>query len=238
MVRKGVLRLTTISHLPGGIPDPVERLALIQSKYGLGDRRTVDMAVEFSGLGLYNRTLMLRNRCGNLDFVPFVEHPKGPYYIPRFDPVTFAPMDEYDAGSIYYNGIAKPMESKLKADGNHQEHTDATALAIPSRFKVDPFDSVNRSRFKSEEYTNEFKKISDQETGQIFSHFKVHNPKESPGDGVEIFHNFFRNAAIMAVFTCPVSCAMLYFLYRRKTSHLIRLGSWGVVWEPVSQPSH
>ena len=99
---RGILRLKTVCGLPGGISDPEEALALKRSKYGLGDRRTMEQAVQFSGFALHNRTI-LGNRCGNLDHVPFVEHPLGADYIPRFDPVTFKPLDDPDVGSIYYN---------------------------------------------------------------------------------------------------------------------------------------
>jgi hypothetical protein len=72
-----------------------------RSKYGLGDRRTFDQLMEFSGVDpVHQRTL--RDRCGNIDYVPFHEHPLGPDYIPSFDPVTFDPLDEPDEGSIYY----------------------------------------------------------------------------------------------------------------------------------------
>jgi hypothetical protein len=58
-----------------------------QSKYGLGDRRTLDQAIEFSGVDTRNQVI-LGNRCGNLAYVPFKEHPFGASFIPPYDPVS------------------------------------------------------------------------------------------------------------------------------------------------------
>lgn len=74
---------------------------LRRSKYGLGDRRTFAQLMEFSGVDPIHKST-LRDRCGNIEYVPFKEHPLGPDYIPRFDEVTFDPLDEPDEGSIYY----------------------------------------------------------------------------------------------------------------------------------------
>mmetsp|Transcript_13233 Transcript_13233/g.23233 ORF Transcript_13233/g.23233 Transcript_13233/m.23233 type:complete len:187 (-) Transcript_13233:23-583(-) len=46
---------------------------------------------------------MRGNYCGNLDFVPFTEHPWGADYIPRFDNETEAFVDVRDPGSIYFD---------------------------------------------------------------------------------------------------------------------------------------
>ena len=44
-------RLKTIFHYTsGGIADTEQAKRLIRSKYGLGDRRTIDQAIEFSGM--------------------------------------------------------------------------------------------------------------------------------------------------------------------------------------------
>jgi hypothetical protein len=85
--------------------DPVENVTLGErvrrSKYGLGDRRSFAQLMEFSGVDPIHKAT-LRDRCGNIEYVPFKEHPLGPDYIPRFDEVTYAPLDEPDEGSIYY----------------------------------------------------------------------------------------------------------------------------------------
>lgn len=72
----------------------------------------MEQAVQFSGFALHNRT-SLRNRCGNIDHVPFTEHPSGAEYIPRFDPVTFEPLDEPDVGSIYYDADKLVLRQQL-----------------------------------------------------------------------------------------------------------------------------
>lgn len=41
-------------------------------------------------------------RCGNIEYVPFIEHPKGPSYIPEFHPDSFVSLEVPDEGSIYY----------------------------------------------------------------------------------------------------------------------------------------
>ena len=45
---------------------------------------------------------MTTNRCGNIEYVPFIEHPNGPDYIPKFDSSTEEFLDDYDTGSIYH----------------------------------------------------------------------------------------------------------------------------------------
>lgn len=99
-----VFRLKTILGMPGGEADAVKALRLQQSKYGLGDRRSLDQAIKFSGIDT-KHLKSLFNGCGNLDFVPFKEHSSGPDYIPRFDPNTELPLDEWDTGSVYYTGL-------------------------------------------------------------------------------------------------------------------------------------
>ena len=96
-----------------GIPRPmmeendvsiVEWLRL--SKFGLGDRRTFEQAIKFSGVDLVN-TKILGNRCGNIKYVPFKEHPLGPDYIYVFDPISEGYQDTRDPFSIYYNESQK-----------------------------------------------------------------------------------------------------------------------------------
>lgn len=74
---------------------------LRRSKYGLGDRRTFQQLMEFSGIDPVHKR-QIRDRCGNIEYVPFKEHPLGPDYIPRFDE-NFDPLDEPDEGSVYYD---------------------------------------------------------------------------------------------------------------------------------------
>ncbi len=54
-----------------------EVLAVQRSRYGLGDRRSLDQFINFTGIDTKHLAI-LENRCGNIDYVPFVEHPFGP----------------------------------------------------------------------------------------------------------------------------------------------------------------
>lgn len=81
-----------------------EAMRLVQrSRYGLGDRRTLDQAAAFTGVDLKRWRVdnKANNRCGNLEYVPFKEHPRGAAYEPKYDPATEAFADERDAGSVY-----------------------------------------------------------------------------------------------------------------------------------------
>lgn len=46
---------------------------------------------------------ILSNRCGNIQYVPFIEHPLGPEYIPKYNPVTEEFEDVRDPYSIYFD---------------------------------------------------------------------------------------------------------------------------------------
>lgn len=93
-------RLTALLGMPGNI-DGIDVQKLRRSKYGLGDRRSLEQLIEFSGIDLKNKK-SLGNRCGTVHFVPFTEHPKGPTHIPRYDD-NENPLDAADEGSIYYD---------------------------------------------------------------------------------------------------------------------------------------
>ncbi len=98
-------RLRTMIDLPGGEKDSDVALKMKQSKYGLGDRRSLDQLIQFSGFDLRNEEISIdgKNRCGNIQWVPFTEHPKGVNYIPQFDNLTEDPLDlPYDPSSIWY----------------------------------------------------------------------------------------------------------------------------------------
>ena len=84
------IRLKTMIDLPGGETDPIKVLRLKQSKYGLGDRRSLDQLIQFSGIDLRNKKSSIdgKNRCGNIQWVSFVEHIKGVNYIPKFNETT------------------------------------------------------------------------------------------------------------------------------------------------------
>jgi hypothetical protein len=105
-------RIKLLLHMDGDQENHTAGEQLRRSKYGLGDRRTFEQLVEFSGVDpIHRRTL--RDRCGNIEYVPFMEHPLGPEYIPRFDETTFAPLDEPDEGSIYYQKDNEPHSRSI-----------------------------------------------------------------------------------------------------------------------------
>lgn len=99
-MESAVSRMKALMGLPDGPRNDTKTLLLRQSKYGLGDRRSLDQFIAFSGIDTINRRI-IENRCGNIEFVPFKEHPLGPNYIPKFDPVTEYYADKWYDGSIY-----------------------------------------------------------------------------------------------------------------------------------------
>lgn len=65
----------------------------------------MDQLIQFSGFDLRNEKISIdgKNRCGNIQWVPFEEHPKGINYIPRFDE-NEDPIDvPYEPTSIWYD---------------------------------------------------------------------------------------------------------------------------------------
>lgn len=103
-----VFRLKTLLEIPGGARTHEERLELQQSRYGLGDRRTLDQAIQFSGIDTRNHKI-LGNRCGNIDYVPFKEHPFGVNFIPPYDPINERFLGPRDPNSVYYNASDEGM---------------------------------------------------------------------------------------------------------------------------------
>ena len=93
-------------NMPGGEEDADRVMRMQRSKYGLGDRRTIDQLIQFSGIDLHNAKFPLdgQNRCGNIRWVPFIEHPGGVNHVPRFDMQTEEPLDlPYDKTSVWYD---------------------------------------------------------------------------------------------------------------------------------------
>jgi len=111
-------RLNTLVGLSGGDSDETKRLRLRKSKFGLGDRRTIKQYTEFSGIDVANRILLGddKKRCGNLQWVPFLEHPNGADYIPRFHDTTLDSIGDFDETDIRF----------AKA-GDKQENVEARA---------------------------------------------------------------------------------------------------------------
>jgi len=107
-------RLRSVIDVPGGFSDRDEVIKLKKSKYGLGDRRSLDELIQFSGIDLRNRKVTIdgKNRCGNLRWVDFEEHPQGVNYIPKFDGDE-NPLDEPDESSVWYNkALSEIIEEK------------------------------------------------------------------------------------------------------------------------------
>lgn len=61
------------------------------------------------------------NRCGNIDYIPYTEHPWGPDYIPKFNIETLAFEDVRDPGSIYFDRNSSEMMNQwIAADQQHK----------------------------------------------------------------------------------------------------------------------
>ncbi len=127
-------RLLTMIDVPGGVTDRNIALELKQSKYGLGDRRTLDQLIQFSGFDLRHRKPSIdgKNRCGNIQWVPFQQHPKGVNYIPQYDPNTEKPLDSFDndVTSIWYkSGLTYPDVDKNTDTDAHTGLTNSNIVA-------------------------------------------------------------------------------------------------------------
>ena len=95
-------------------------------RFGLGDRRTLSQLIEFSGVNTRERTGGKEAKyCGNLEYVPFLEHPLGADHIPPFD-LNGRPLEEPDVGSIYYQHKgATSIRTKAQKEARAKTHTHA-----------------------------------------------------------------------------------------------------------------
>jgi hypothetical protein len=155
-VLNSVQRLKMIMNMPNIKVSPIKILELQQSKYGLGDRRTIDQAIEFSGID-FKKLKILGNYCGNLDYIPFIEHPWGADYIPKYDNITERFIDVRDPGSIYFNATTMTSTwevahntwlQKRKADHQRQQHDDDQLITSSSTsttisMNKDPNNNIN-----------------------------------------------------------------------------------------------
>jgi hypothetical protein len=109
-------RLRTMIDLPNGEKDPQKVLRMKQSKYGLGDRRSLDQLIQFSGFDLRHEKVSIdgKNRCGNIQWVPFTEHPLGVNHIAGFDNETEDPLEPYDPTSTWHSLGAVALRHGLK----------------------------------------------------------------------------------------------------------------------------
>lgn len=117
-IKNSVLRLQMLFGMPrNGSLHPEQDLLMQQSRYGLGDRRSLDQAILFSGVDTKRLTTHGDEMCGNLAYVPFVQHPWGHNYIPQYHNYTEMFMDVRDPGSIYFDRHDAVMrEAWISAD--------------------------------------------------------------------------------------------------------------------------
>jgi len=133
-VKNSYWRLNTLLDMPGGESDQDIAMQLKQSKYGLGDRRTLDQLIQFSGIDLRHKKVTIdgKNRCGNIQWVPFTEHPKGVNFIPKFNETTEEPLDvPYDKTSVWYDphidGVGAGLVSRRAPLKDEEDSEEASA---------------------------------------------------------------------------------------------------------------
>lgn len=97
-----MLRLKRLLEMPHEPSSPEKTQEVQRSRFGLGDRRSLDQLIQFSGIDTRNRKILPGNRCGNIDYIPFVEHPWGAEYQPKYDEVTESFQDVRDPDSVYF----------------------------------------------------------------------------------------------------------------------------------------
>ena len=135
-------RLRTMIELPNGESDPLKALRMQQSKFGLGDRRSIEQLIQFSGFDLRHEKITIdgKNRCGNIQWVPFVEHPKGVNHVPTFDEAE-DPLEPYDETSVWIHyGMAK--DEILKKEGNNSNGGDNPIQAMNLDQKLQDLNNV------------------------------------------------------------------------------------------------
>uniref|UniRef100_A0A7S1BNJ0 Glycosyltransferase 2-like domain-containing protein n=1 Tax=Corethron hystrix TaxID=216773 RepID=A0A7S1BNJ0_9STRA len=112
-----------------------ETKKLKKSKYGLGDRRSLDQLIDFSGINLRYRRNLGTNKCGNLQWVPFSEHPRGVDHIPQFDKKEDF-VGEWDPTSIWYEKKIDLKNNELRTpkDWENADLKD-TKLQIPKNLE-------------------------------------------------------------------------------------------------------
>lgn len=103
------------------------------SRYGLGDRRTLEQAAAFTGVDLKHWQVDNRanNRCGNLEYIPFKEHPKGAAYEPKYDPITETFADERDAGSVFATTASRSSSGDADRGGKGGQQPDEVQTETP-----------------------------------------------------------------------------------------------------------
>lgn len=150
-------RLRTMLDMPRGESDPDVALRMKKSKFGLGDRRSLDQLIQFSGIDLRHERVSIdgKNRCGNIQWVPFKEHPKGVNYIPRFDAETEDPLDlPFDSTSVWYDPNAEEKVEKENIT-NKSEEGETGNDGIPLDNNLEKMHASLSDTIKSVEEENE-----------------------------------------------------------------------------------
>lgn len=71
-----------------------------------------------------------KNRCGNIQWVPFTEHPKGVNFIPRFNKTTEDPLDiPYEKTSVWYDPQIDGVGAGLVSRAVKEEAVEDPAAA-------------------------------------------------------------------------------------------------------------
>lgn len=176
---KSDVRLLTLLEIPGGNNnDKVAQTKLQRSKYGLGDRRSLDQLIQFSGIDLRHKKTSIdgKNRCGNIKWVPFVEHINGVDYIPNFDLVSEDPIDNPDEHSVWYdknNGNSNASNDNNVDDvGNKKEnHIDEETL-------IDSSISEDKHRNKPIDKQEQLPEIDDASKINVHNDDLINNNKQ------------------------------------------------------------
>ena len=84
----------------------------------------------------------MENRCGNLEFVPFLQHPLGASYVPSFSEDTEEPLDPLDTGSIYYDiktldRVGSSSQNRHDHDHHVAESTLSSTIVLPNRIAAE-----------------------------------------------------------------------------------------------------
>jgi len=139
ILKESHVRLKTLAGMPGGEKDESKVLRLQKSKFGLGDRRSLEQFIAFSGIGIATSEFPLdgKSRCGNLQWVSFPEHVKGVDYIPQFDDKSEDPIDAPDKSSVWYDGDSTISQEDAEDAGTAAEDNGPHALQIDDYTEVD-----------------------------------------------------------------------------------------------------
>jgi len=158
------LRLNTLLDNPTNDTYNILTLQLQQSRYGLGDRRTLHQLEQFSGIDLKRKRQNTDgiNRCGTIQWVPFQQHPMGVDYIPSFDPSTEMPIDVLgnDPTSIWHlyqkdpNNENPSVESQSTVLDVRQSLQESTNVIHSNRILSNDTTATEENMVHDENQTN------------------------------------------------------------------------------------